>query len=241
MHNNVKLAVDNGDTLSLKYTFCDCLDGDPTFEKYQEDYDYCVRNNALFEAHRELHPMVTSHVDEEYWVQLKNDFMENPSKERLAHMREVAKILYSDRIARIQAEREQRAAEAQRRAYEEQKRAAAEKAAAAEAQRKADADAKQKAIVDAQQKAAAEAQQSATQFYPSQQSYTQPSQNTGNEVVRKAVEIRKDSLSSNTNSQNQRTQNSGTSPKKASGAGCILPLLVLAAIVIIVVLIVKNQ
>lgn len=229
MHNNVKLAVDNGDTLSLKYTFCDCLDGDPTFEKYQEDYDYCVRNNALFEAHRELHPMVTSHVDEEYWVQLKNDFMENPSKERLAHMREVAKILYSDRIARIQAERDA-----------EVRRVNEAKAAAAEAQRKADAEAKQKAIVEAQQKAVAEtqAQQSTTQSYPSQQSYTQQSQNTGDEDVRRAVERR---TSSNTSSQNQRPQNGGTSPKKASGAGCILPLLVLAAIVIIVVLIVKNQ
>ena len=106
MHDDVKLAVDNGDKVSLKYIFCDCLDGDPTFEKYQEDYDYCVRNNALFEAHRELHSMETSNVDEEYWVQLKSDFMENPSKERLAHMREVAKILYKDRIARIQAERD---------------------------------------------------------------------------------------------------------------------------------------
>ena len=160
--------------------------------------------------------MVTSHVDEEYWVQLKNDFMENPSKERLAHMREVAKILYRDRIARIQAEREQRAAEEQKRA---------------------DAEAKQKAIVEAQQKAAAEAQaQQSTQPY-SQPSYTQPPQNAGDDIVRKAVEIRP---SSNTNPQNQRTQN-GTSPKKASGAGCVIPLLILAAIVVIVVLIIKNQ
>ncbi len=216
MHNNVKLAVDNGDTLSLKYTFCDCLDGDPTFEKYQEDYDYCVRNNALFEAHRELHPMVTSHVDEEYWVQLKNDFMENPSKERLAHMREVAKILYKDRIARIQAERD--AAERERRAAEEQKRA--------------DAEAKQKAAAEAQ------AQQSTTPP-PYQPSYTQPPQNTGNEGVRKAVE-RRESSSSNAYPQNQPTQN-GTPSKKASGAGCVIPLLILAAIVVIVVLIIKNQ
>lgn len=221
MHNNVKLAVDNGDTLSLKYIFCDCLDGDPTFEKYQEDYDYCVRNNALFEAHRELHPMVTSHVDEEYWVQLKNDFMENPSKERLAHMREVAKILYRDRIARIQAER----AEAQR---------------AAEEQKRADAEAKQKAIVEAQQKAAAEAQaQQSTQPY-SQPSYTQPPQSTGNEGVRRVSERRTTPPPSNAYSQNQRTQN-GTPSKKASGAGCVIPLLILAAIVVIVVLIIKNQ
>lgn len=222
MHNNVKLAVDNGDTLSLKYIFCDCLDGDPTFEKYQEDYDYCVRNNALFEAHRELHPMVTSHVDEEYWVQLKNDFMENPSKERLAHMREVAKILYRDRIARIQAERDAAERAAAEKAAAE--RAAAEKAA--EEQRRAAAE---KSAVEAQ------AQQS-TQPY-SQPSYTQPPQNTGDDIVRKAVERR---TSSNTNPQNQRTQN-GTSPKKASGAGCVIPLLILAAIVVIVVLIIKNQ
>lgn len=230
MHNNVKLAVDNDDTPSLKYIFCDCLDGDPTFEKYQEDYDYCVRNNALFEAHRELNPMVTNHVDEEYWVQLKNDFMENPSKERLAHMREVAKILYRDRIARIQAERDaevRRVNEARQKADEEQKRAAAERAAA-------------KAQDAAEAKAAAEAQQSATQPYPSQPSYTQPSyQNTGNNGVRKAVE-RRESSSSNAYPQNQPTQN-GTPSKKASGAGCVIPLLILAAIVVIVVLIIKNQ
>lgn len=220
MHNNVKLAVDNDDTLSLKYIFCDCLDGDPTFEKYQEDYDYCVRNNALFEAHKDFddHPMVTNHVDEEYWVQLKNDFMENPSKERLAHMREVAKILYRDRIARIQAERDA----AERAAAE---RAAAEKAAAERA-------AAEKAAAEAQ------AQQSTTQSYPSQPFYTQPSQNTGVEGVRRVSERR---TSSNTNSQNQRTQNGGTSPKKASGAGCVIPLLILAAFVVIAVLIIKNQ
>lgn len=225
MHKNIQTAVDNKDKLSLKYYFCDCLDGDPTFEKYQEDYDYCVRNNALFEAHRELNPMVTSHVDEEYWVQLKNDFMENPSKERLAHMREVAKILYKDRIERIQAERD--AAERERRAAEEQKRA--------------DAEAKQKAIVEAQQKAADEAQaQQSTTPPPYQPSYTQPPQNTGNEGVRRVSERRTTPPPSNAYPQNQPTQN-GTFPKKASGAGCVIPLLILAAIVVIVVLIIKNQ
>ena len=213
MHDDVKLAVDNGDKVSLKYIFCDCLDGDPTFEKYQEDYDYCVRNNALFEAHRELHSMETSNVDEEYWVQLKSDFMENPSKERLAHMREVAKILYKDRIARIQAERD-----------------AAKRAAdkAAEAQWKANVN---KATAD--KAAEAQVQQSITQ--PD----SQPFQNTGNDGIIKAVE-KKEPTSYNASSQNQHTQN-GTSSKKDSGAGCILPLLVVVAIIIIVVLIVKNH
>lgn len=220
LHDDVKLAVDNGDILSLKYIFCDCLDGDPTFEKYQEDYDYCVRNNVLFEAHRELHHMVTSHVDEEYWVQLKNDFMENPSKERLAHMREVAKILYRDRIARIQAERD---TEKQRTAVEAQQRASEVQQIVAETQQR-DSEAQQIAAV---------------QSNSSQTSYTQPSQNTVDQGVRRTVE-RRTSSSSNAYSQNQCTQNS-TSPKKASGAGCIIPLLILAAIVVIVVLIIKNQ
>lgn len=223
MHNNVKLAVDNDDTLSLKYIFCDCLDGDPTFEKYQEDYDYCVRNNALFEAHKELNPMVTNHVDEEYWVQLKNDFMENPSKERLAHMREVAKILYKDRIARIQAERDA----AERAAAE---RAAAEAQAATETQEN-----QQKITAETPLQKAAETQVPPQPDFP-QPSYHQPSQNTEDKVIRRS-EIRP---SGNTYSQNQRTQN-GTSPKKASGAGCVIPLLILAAIVVIVVLIIKNQ
>jgi hypothetical protein len=102
IHNDVKKAVENADISTLRYFFCDCLDGDPTFSEYEEDYEYCKANGILFVPHCELHPMNCNRVDENYWIQLKKDFMQNPSVERMEHMREVAKILYSDRIRKIE-------------------------------------------------------------------------------------------------------------------------------------------
>ena len=40
MHNEVKKCVDSGNLKSLRYIFVDCLDVDPTFEKYVEDFEY---------------------------------------------------------------------------------------------------------------------------------------------------------------------------------------------------------
>jgi hypothetical protein len=110
IHNDVKKAVENGDISSLKYFFCDCLDGDPTFTEYEEDYEYCRSKGVFFVPHTELHPMSCMAVDESYWVQLKKDFMQNPSIERMEHMREVAKILYSSRICKIEEDKARKAA-----------------------------------------------------------------------------------------------------------------------------------
>ena len=110
IHNDVKKAVENGDVSSLKYFFSDCLDGDPTFVEYEEDYEYCKSQGVFFVPHTELHPMSCSVVDESYWVQLKKDFMQNPSVERMEHMREVAKILYSSRIRKIEEDKARKAA-----------------------------------------------------------------------------------------------------------------------------------
>ncbi len=98
LHDDVKKAVDSGDIGTLKYIFSTCLDGNPTFDKYVEDYEYCKSKGVLFVPHTDLHPMTIDSVNEKYWVQLQKDFRENPSIERLEHMREVAKILYKDRI-----------------------------------------------------------------------------------------------------------------------------------------------
>ena len=98
LHADIKKAVDSGDIDYLKYTFSTCLDGDPTFDKYLEDYEYCKSKGILFIPHIELHPMSFEAVNEKYWVQLQKDFRENPSIERLEHMRVVARILYRDRI-----------------------------------------------------------------------------------------------------------------------------------------------
>ncbi len=110
IHNDVKKAAESGNISLLKYFFCDCLDGDPTFAEYAEDYEYCKSMGILFESHTELHPMILDTIDEVYWVQLKKDFMQNPSIERMEHMREVAKILYSARIHKIEEDHAREAA-----------------------------------------------------------------------------------------------------------------------------------
>lgn len=215
-HKSVELAVEKGDISSLKYIFRDCLDGDPTFKKYQEDYDYCVQHGVLFEPHEDLHPMVTSHIDDEYWIQLKDDFMQNPSKERLEHMKDVAKILYKDRIARIQAEEKER---------EERAKAVAE---AEEKQKQAEEAAKR-----AEEAAKVAAQQPPIQpanFIPP--SYSTEQNERPKSVVRKATEP--------SNRPRPNTPSKGTAPKKASGTG-LIPILLLAAIVVIVILIVKHH
>ena len=214
MHESVKRAADSGDVKTLKYTFRDCLDGDPTFEKYQEDYSYCVSKGLLFVPHVELTPMTLDNVNDVYWVQLKNDFMENPSKERLEHMKQAAKIFYKDSIEKIEAkkaaelEAQQRAAEFERqqKAREEAERQAQQRAA--EAQRQA----QQRAMETQRQ-----AQQNTTDPYNQQKS-----QNTGNEG-----KIYSQPVSSGNKND----------PKKANGAAPLLILaLIIAAIIIIAII-----
>jgi cobalamin biosynthesis Mg chelatase CobN len=104
INDKIKQYVKDGDVKNLKYYFKDCLNVDPTFAKYEEAYEYCKSEGIPFVPHIELTPMNLDSVDEEYWAQLRRDFMENPSVERMDHMREVAKILYRDRIEKIAAE-----------------------------------------------------------------------------------------------------------------------------------------
>ena len=98
-------SMSDGDMKRLKYDFADCLDGDPTFKNYEDKYQYCIKNKILFEPYREIHPLRLNDIDEHYWVELKNDFIENPSVKRMEHMRKVAKILYAERIERIEKEK----------------------------------------------------------------------------------------------------------------------------------------
>ncbi len=101
MHEQVKKYADEGNIKGLKYIFVDALDVDPTFEKYREDFHYCKGLN-LFEPNRELSPKKQNSSDwnMEYWKALKLDLLENLSEERLQHMREVATVIYADKIAR---------------------------------------------------------------------------------------------------------------------------------------------
>lgn len=103
MHEEVRKYANEKDVKGLKYIFVDALDVDPTFKKYQEDFDYC-RQKGLFEAHCELSAMTsnTSSWDMTYWKTLKRNLLENFSEKRLNHMREVAKVIYADKIRRSQ-------------------------------------------------------------------------------------------------------------------------------------------
>lgn len=103
----IKKCADNGDIRGLRYIFDDCLDVDPTFEKYKDGWEYCQKVNGLIEAHKELTPFDSnpSKWNEDYWVKLKSDLMKNFSSERFEHMITVAKIYYADKIKRLEAER----------------------------------------------------------------------------------------------------------------------------------------
>ena len=39
----VKQCVERNDLRGLHYIFAEALEADPTFEKYQEDYEYCKK------------------------------------------------------------------------------------------------------------------------------------------------------------------------------------------------------
>lgn len=80
-----------------------CLDVDPTFEKYKEDYNYCMNLPGLFEADINLSGMISDsgRWDASYWDQLKIDLMKNFSKERFEHMIQVAKVVYAGKIERL--------------------------------------------------------------------------------------------------------------------------------------------
>ena len=48
---------------------------------------------------------VTEKWNEKYWVQIKMDLMKNFSEKRFSHMREVAKVIYAEKIKRLEQER----------------------------------------------------------------------------------------------------------------------------------------
>ncbi len=124
MNKEIKRYADTGDLKSLKYIFVDSLDVDPTFVKYEEEYNYCKSIPGLLEAHRELTPFTQdkSRWTEEYWAKLKTDLLENFSDRRMMHMREVAKVYLAGKAQRILSMREQQ----ERELEEERKKLAAE-------------------------------------------------------------------------------------------------------------------
>lgn len=107
MDAEIKKLADSRDLKSLKYIFVDSLDVDPTFVRYEEEYNYCKSIPGLLETHQELTPFVENKSlwNEAYWTNLKMDLVKNFSDKRMTHMREVAKIFLAEKIQRILAER----------------------------------------------------------------------------------------------------------------------------------------
>lgn len=103
----VKQCVEQNDLRGLHYIFAEALEADPTFEKYQEDYEYCKKLPGFLEAHVELHSQQNdpSVWDETYWTQLKLDQKKNFSEKRMEHMKQVASVVRKEKIERLRAER----------------------------------------------------------------------------------------------------------------------------------------
>lgn len=104
----VKKCAEAHDIKGLRYIFVDCLDVDPTFEKYREDYEYCRKSvPELFVDHQELSGIVTdeSKWTMDYWDRIKLDLMKNFSMIRFEHMIKVARVIYADKVARLTKER----------------------------------------------------------------------------------------------------------------------------------------
>ena len=106
MDEKIKKAADSGDKSYIKFLFADCFAVDPTFEDYQEAFDYCRSKGGLFDAHKELTPKRTNPSDwnRDYWQSIKSDFEKNSSVERLNHMRDVAKVVFAEKVERLRRE-----------------------------------------------------------------------------------------------------------------------------------------
>jgi Mg-chelatase subunit ChlI len=231
LHDDIKELVDSGNVNSLKYTFSDLLDGDPTFKEYEEDYEYCKKNSSLFEPHKELTSMSLDNVNEEYWVQLKNDFVENSSIERFEHMRKAAKILYKDRIdaiegkAKIEEENKRKAAEAEEKRKKAEEAEKIRKSQEAEAEREAAAKRNQAAEQARKESAANHAKPNDTVRKVSEPSSSQRTNTTAPKTTVK------------TNSSNHSSTNypkNGNTSKKSSGMGAIIAIIVVILLIIII-------
>jgi len=103
----IKKCANNGDIKGLRYIFIDCLDVDPTFEKYRSAYKYCKNIKGLFEDYQDLNGLITDQNkwNQQYWEQLKLDLTNNFSEKRFEHMIKVAKVVYANKISRLLNER----------------------------------------------------------------------------------------------------------------------------------------
>ena len=87
--------------------YLDSLDVDPTFDKYRETYDECKNLAGLFEEYEELSELSPNKNswNREYWKNIKIDLEKNFSKKRFEYMIEVAKVVYAEKVERLNRER----------------------------------------------------------------------------------------------------------------------------------------
>lgn len=107
MDTRIKNYADNGELKELKYIFVDALDVDPTFVRYEKEYNYCKSIPGLLETHIELTPFRQdkNRWDEAYWTNLKMDLVKNFSDRRMMHMKDVAQVFLAEKVDRIMKER----------------------------------------------------------------------------------------------------------------------------------------
>ena len=105
----IRKYADNGDRENLRYVFSGAFDADPTFAQYEADYQYC-KSKGLLDPYRELTPLTEdrSRWDRNYWYQIQQDLKENLSDRRLEHMKAVARVVFADKVSRLETEREAR-------------------------------------------------------------------------------------------------------------------------------------
>ena len=176
LHDEVKRLADSNDVVGLRYVFVDALDADPTFEFYQEDYDYC-RSKGLLEPHQELTPLTQDQTQwtKDYWAHLKVDLLKNLSEKRLMHMKQVAQVLKADEIRRIT----------------EEYREAAEAARLQEEQKKAEEAARHKAEEEARKKEKERSKETERPKTAATHTQTQPAPGSEAEKERQRVEALK--------------------------------------------------
>lgn len=107
MDTQIKKYADARDLKSLKYIFVDALDVDPTFVRYEEEYNYCKDIPGLLEPYTELTPFIQdkAYWNEKYWASLKIDLLKNFSDRRMMHMKDVAQVFLAEKVQRILSER----------------------------------------------------------------------------------------------------------------------------------------
>jgi len=104
---DVKKYAENHDIKGLRYIFMDSLDVDPTFEKYRDDYNYCKSIEGMFDSYQDMTPLIDdrSQWTRMYYDKLKSDLSKNFSEKRFEHMIRVAKVVYADKVIRLEQER----------------------------------------------------------------------------------------------------------------------------------------